>query len=268
MRQLLQVSAPSRPTCEKILRMKSIETWNDRLFPNNENIVSDEQNILLKTIKFPKNILNLTSQLPKASYKQEIESKKRRTTDNSLIFPEITKNDKKSEVLDDKKRRINKILKIKELKEEYDIPIQSSLKKYSEKKEKGLLDMSLDNSKQIDQSQINILKNRSISKEDRINNTIKKYCPSLQKLRELQNALISHKMKIREAKLSEKEKESEKDQDYGSSIIISALKSKQINANKFKSVNEKQDDNINNNLLYKGNRLKNNTLITQQKKSK
>ena len=47
--------------------MPSVIKHAEKLFPN-ENFLSDEQNILLNTIRIPKNLLYLTDRLPKPRY--------------------------------------------------------------------------------------------------------------------------------------------------------------------------------------------------------
>jgi len=67
-KSLLQVSAYMRPSCEKILRMSSVQKWSEKLFPSENLAEGPENNILLTTIRVPKNLLYLTDKLPKPRY--------------------------------------------------------------------------------------------------------------------------------------------------------------------------------------------------------
>lgn len=105
-RLLLQVSPNLRPTCEKILKMPMIVNKIEKLIP--DILIDDaDQNILLQTIRVPKNLMFLTDKLPKPFY--EDEEGKRNTSD----FSKINKSDSKQ----NKRKRMNKIEEADEEKE-------------------------------------------------------------------------------------------------------------------------------------------------------
>lgn len=69
---MLQVSAHLRPTCgkqemrvDRILEMASVKQRSVQLLDEGE---ADLENVLLKTIRVPKNMMYLTDRLPKATY--------------------------------------------------------------------------------------------------------------------------------------------------------------------------------------------------------
>ena len=66
-RALLQVNAANRPTCEQILSMPPVVRRMEKIFPQ-EDIFEENKSCLLKTIKFPPNILNLSERLPNPTY--------------------------------------------------------------------------------------------------------------------------------------------------------------------------------------------------------
>ena len=250
-RQLLQVSAPSRPTCEKILRFKSIESWCEKLFPNNDNIISDEQNILLKTIKFPKNILNLTDQLPKATYCINSEAKNRNTTDDSLKFPNILKKENTLHI--NPLCKNNKISKIKELKEEYECAPPKSIIHSSNSKP------SIEEIKPLNISNIiHKIGNPKLYTLNSSNNDTpveilpRQYNPSIERLKAFKNSLISNQMKI-------KEKKSNK--SYESPILISGINGNKFNIQIQKAGTSKNDDQFSKVIEYYKNGIKNNNLI-------
>lgn len=61
-RQLLKSNPDKRPNCDEILKMTSVSKKSSLYFPNNDT--DPDNNELLKTIIFPKNIMYLTDQLP------------------------------------------------------------------------------------------------------------------------------------------------------------------------------------------------------------
>jgi hypothetical protein len=67
-----------RPNCDKILEMPIVQKRMIKLFPG-KNVIP-EDNILLKTIHVPKNLLYLTNQLPSANYDHN-------NSQNSDYFP-------------------------------------------------------------------------------------------------------------------------------------------------------------------------------------
>jgi len=93
-KHLLHVSPHLRPTCDKVLKLPIVLNRIQKLFPE-ENFEQQEQNVLLNTIRIPKNILYLSDRLPKPSYsdiQKESEDIKRNTTGQSL--PYISSNKK------------------------------------------------------------------------------------------------------------------------------------------------------------------------------
>lgn len=71
---LLQVSPHIRPSCgkrlrrvEEVLSMSAVEMWSGKLLPRGEQ-VWDEDSVLLRTIRVPKNLMHLSDQLPKPRY--------------------------------------------------------------------------------------------------------------------------------------------------------------------------------------------------------
>ena len=92
---MLQVSAHLRPTCDKLLRMPGITKRIEKFFPG-ENFDQDIQNILLQTIRIPRNLLYLTDRLPKPKYELAAESQdskslenRRKTSDMAYKLPAI-----------------------------------------------------------------------------------------------------------------------------------------------------------------------------------
>ena len=79
---LLQVDSSSRPSCEQILNhptvMKKIEYFKS--FAKEEE---NEDNLLLKTIHMPKNLLFLSDKLPKPNYEQQFKSTNNPIEDNA-----------------------------------------------------------------------------------------------------------------------------------------------------------------------------------------
>ena len=80
---LLQVNSDNRPSCDRILKnvsvKKRIEYFNS--FDNNDNEDNDDQ-LLLRTIKIPKNLLFLSDKLPKPNYDKHM---KNMVTSNSKM---------------------------------------------------------------------------------------------------------------------------------------------------------------------------------------
>lgn len=70
-RALLKANPDKRPTCEEILQMSSIRKKISLYFPGQDDDFQNSE--LLKTIVFPKNLMYLTSQLPKPSYDEDEE---------------------------------------------------------------------------------------------------------------------------------------------------------------------------------------------------
>jgi NIMA (never in mitosis gene a)-related kinase len=72
---LLQVNSDNRPSCDRILKnvivKKRIEYFNS--FDNNDNEDNDDQ-LLLRTIKIPKNLLFLSDKLPKPNYDKHMKN--------------------------------------------------------------------------------------------------------------------------------------------------------------------------------------------------
>jgi hypothetical protein len=88
--------------------MQTVKKWAAKIFPD-ENIDEADQNILLQTIRVPKNLMFLTDKLPKPIY--EDDDKKRNTSD----FAKIGKIEAKMQSL--KAKRMNKIEEADEEKE-------------------------------------------------------------------------------------------------------------------------------------------------------
>lgn len=66
-RACLQVPPHQRPDCDKILSMASVHKRAVAFFP--ESIASDQyENVLLRTIKVPRNLMYVTEQLPSSTY--------------------------------------------------------------------------------------------------------------------------------------------------------------------------------------------------------
>ncbi|CAI2360818.1 unnamed protein product [Moneuplotes crassus] len=70
-RSLLKANPDKRPDCDDIISMPSIVKKIGILFPDSDNILGSNE--LLKTIRFPKNFMYLTNQLPKPSYDEEVD---------------------------------------------------------------------------------------------------------------------------------------------------------------------------------------------------
>jgi serine/threonine protein kinase len=68
-RALLKGNPDKRPTCEEILQTPSVRKKAILYFPDQEEEL--DNNELLKTIVFPKNLMYLTDQLPKPSYEDD-----------------------------------------------------------------------------------------------------------------------------------------------------------------------------------------------------
>lgn len=78
-RSLLKSNPDKRPTWDEILQMPSVSKKTSLYFP--ETVYGSENNELLKTILFPKNIMYLTDQLPVPCYDDYYEfDEKRKTT--------------------------------------------------------------------------------------------------------------------------------------------------------------------------------------------
>ena len=71
-RLLLQVSPHMRPSCDRILSNPCVVKRKERYFPNgivqDEFSSTDHNNVLMQTIKIPKNLYYLSDRLPKPSY--------------------------------------------------------------------------------------------------------------------------------------------------------------------------------------------------------
>jgi NIMA (never in mitosis gene a)-related kinase len=65
---MLTVDPAKRPTCDQILNMKIVTKRMEKLFPNEFDNIED---ILLSTIRCPKNLMYLTDRLPSSSYNQD-----------------------------------------------------------------------------------------------------------------------------------------------------------------------------------------------------
>lgn len=70
-RALLKANPDKRPNTDEIMQMASIRKKVSLYFPEYEDL--SENCELLKTIRFPKNIMYLTSQLPKPSYDETVD---------------------------------------------------------------------------------------------------------------------------------------------------------------------------------------------------
>ena len=71
-RSCLQVQPHQRPDCDKILNMTSIHKRVIQFYP--ESVPSNQyDNILLRTIRVPKNLMYVTAQLPGSTYDEEEE---------------------------------------------------------------------------------------------------------------------------------------------------------------------------------------------------
>lgn len=70
---LLQATASARPTCEQIMAFPTFSKKFEKYFPE-EHLAfqNDQQDVLLKTIRFPKNLMYLTDRLPKHNYKNNV----------------------------------------------------------------------------------------------------------------------------------------------------------------------------------------------------
>jgi NIMA (never in mitosis gene a)-related kinase len=66
-KSLITVTPELRPSCDKILEMPIMVQKIRQLFPNDISSISIETS-LLKTIRLPKNLMNLTDKLPKPNY--------------------------------------------------------------------------------------------------------------------------------------------------------------------------------------------------------
>jgi hypothetical protein len=66
---MLQVSPSYRPTCDQILSLPIIESLIKKFFPEEQQYpLTDDKEIMLKTIRLSKNIFSLTERLPKPTY--------------------------------------------------------------------------------------------------------------------------------------------------------------------------------------------------------
>ncbi|CAI2360519.1 unnamed protein product [Moneuplotes crassus] len=70
-RSLLKANPDKRPDCDEIIAMPSVMKKISILFPESEQFLESSE--LLKTIRFPKNFMYLTNQLPKPSYEEEVD---------------------------------------------------------------------------------------------------------------------------------------------------------------------------------------------------
>ena len=86
--QMLQVSPFQRPTCEKILQIEPVKRWTEKLFPWIKEI-SDDNNVLLKTIRPTENLFLVTDQLPKPNYENNSENKNRSSNFSAFKLPQI-----------------------------------------------------------------------------------------------------------------------------------------------------------------------------------
>jgi NIMA (never in mitosis gene a)-related kinase len=97
---LIQVNSNNRPTCNAILNnelvKKRIEYFNSIITNDNEiDIDEKEEQLLLKTIHIPKNLLYLSNQLPKPNYNKRVINKSNTVCEleinniNKNIFPVI-----------------------------------------------------------------------------------------------------------------------------------------------------------------------------------
>ncbi len=81
-KMLLQVSPHLRPSCDRLLSNPIIGRRIERYFPDGEIkqgfLKNDSNNVLMQTIKIPKNLLYLSDRLPKPSYHSP-----KRTTESS-----------------------------------------------------------------------------------------------------------------------------------------------------------------------------------------
>ena len=69
-KSFLQITPQLRPSCDKILEMPSIKKRIELYYPERKHDI--EQNILLKTIRLPNNMMYLTDKLPGANYDSNI----------------------------------------------------------------------------------------------------------------------------------------------------------------------------------------------------
>ena len=120
---LLQVNSDNRPSCDRILKnvivKKRIEYFNS--FDYNDNEDNDDQ-LLLRTIKIPKNLLFLSDKLPKPNYDKHM---KNMVTSNSKMniinYRSYTNNNKLENKIPPLINQIRKIEKIGEKRLEKDI---------------------------------------------------------------------------------------------------------------------------------------------------
>jgi NIMA (never in mitosis gene a)-related kinase len=81
-KSLLTVHPEKRPSCDEILQMSWVSKKMSKLFPNE---FEEIENVLLSTIRWPKNLMYLTDRLPSSSYHEDsmINDSKNRTKANS-----------------------------------------------------------------------------------------------------------------------------------------------------------------------------------------
>ncbi len=110
---LLQVNSDNRPSCDRILKnvivKKRIEYFNS--FDNNDNEDNDDQ-LLLRTIKMPKNLLFLSDKLPKPNYDKHM---KNMVTSNSKMNIINYRSYTNKNTLENKIPPINQIRKIEKI---------------------------------------------------------------------------------------------------------------------------------------------------------
>jgi len=88
-----------RPTCEKILALPSVLPKLQGEKIKFEEFDDEEQDVLLNTIKIPKNLAMLTDRLPKPTYNNvDFKSIGARKETKGMKLPEINKNASKHEL--------------------------------------------------------------------------------------------------------------------------------------------------------------------------
>lgn len=114
---MLRVSSKNRPTASEILQMDSIRC-RLQLYGMNEDPNSEEDDILLQTIRLPNSgkIKQISSQLPKSNYGECSTQSSRKSqhskeqTQDSILKHSKTKSAYTMETQDDKKQKLEAIL--------------------------------------------------------------------------------------------------------------------------------------------------------------
>eukprot|EP00347_Sterkiella_histriomuscorum_P021511 403333721 len=98
-RSMLQVQPHLRPNCDKILELPIVHQRVIKYFPEAVPL-NQYDNILLRTIKMPKNLLYLTDQLPSATYNTG--------RGTGLKFPEASKKNNTQNIGSERQKEIDK----------------------------------------------------------------------------------------------------------------------------------------------------------------